>query len=115
MPKSRVNETKSPTILPPTSNYQRIMTSTRERLKVGSQMAKANLNIIGDGQLGRMIASAAHAMGVRPVILGQSQQSPAGQVAPLVIGDYRNEETVWEFCTRHPGTTTFEFEDVNAN
>jgi 5-(carboxyamino)imidazole ribonucleotide synthase len=41
--------------------------------------------IIGDGQLARMLALDAYALGLRPVVLTGDSSSPAGQVSPLVV------------------------------
>ena len=41
--------------------------------------------IIGDGQLARMLALDAYALGIRPVVLTGDSSSPAGQVTPLIV------------------------------
>lgn len=41
--------------------------------------------IIGDGQLARMLALDAYALGLRPVVLTGDSSSPAGQVTPLIV------------------------------
>ncbi len=43
----------------------------------------ARWGIIGDGQLARMLALGAYPLGIRPVVLTDNPDSPAGQVAPL--------------------------------
>ncbi len=47
------------------------------------------IGIIGGGQLGRMLASAAHAMGYRIAILDPDPACPAASTADqLIIGGY---------------------------
>ena len=47
--------------------------------------APAVLGVMGGGQLGRMFAHAAQAMGYQVAVLEPSQVSPAGQVAERLI------------------------------
>lgn len=53
-------------------------------------------------------------LGLKPVILGPNADSPGGQVAQIVIGDYRDAETVIAF-SEGVHVLTVEFEDVNAD
>ena len=46
------------------------------------------IGIIGGGQLGRMMALAGHNLGLRFCCLEPGADSPMGQVAPQIAGDY---------------------------
>ena len=71
------------------------------------------IKIVGDGQLGRMLALAAQDLGVRPVIQSKSENSPAAQVADAVISDYYDARAVAQlFIPDDVGT--YEFENVSV-
>ncbi len=72
------------------------------------------IGIAGGGQLGRMLADAAHGLGFRVVTLDATRQGPAGQVADEeIVGDYKDREMVLELA-RTSDIVTFEVESVNA-
>ena len=77
-------------------------------------MTTYDLGIGGDGQLGRMTALAAQNMGLRCAILGETPDSPGGQVADQVMGNYRNSADVVAFG-RDVDALTIEFEDVDGD
>ena len=74
----------------------------------------ATLGILGSGQLGRMLALEARAMGYRVHTLSPDTDTPTGQVADLeVVAAYDDLEAVRKFA-RGVDVVTFEFENVPA-
>jgi len=70
---------------------------------------------MGGGQLGRMFAHAAQAMGYRVAVLEPSADCPAGQVADRTIeGDYTDAAALGELAALCAAVTT-EFENVPAD
>ena len=75
----------------------------------------ATLGMLGGGQLGRMFAQAAHALGYRVAVLDPDPESVAGAVADLHLrADYRDPAALDELATRCAAITT-EFENVPAD
>ena len=52
------------------------------------------IGIIGAGQLGRMIALAGYPMGLQFLFLDRSEQTPGGQVADILLGDFNDAEAL---------------------
>lgn len=74
----------------------------------------AVLGVLGGGQLGRMFALAARAMGYRVHSFSPEEGTPAGQVADREIrADYTDLDAVRAFA-RGVRVVTFEFENVPA-
>lgn len=75
----------------------------------------STIGILGVGQLGRMLASAAAKLGFRTAVYGPSaSESPAGQVAgQAVSGAYDDADAVARFAARCDAVT-YEFENVPA-
>lgn len=72
------------------------------------------LGVMGGGQLGRMFAHAAQAMGYKVAVLEPSSDCPAGQVAEhLFAAGYTSEAGLAGLAARCPAVTT-EFENVPA-
>jgi 5-(carboxyamino)imidazole ribonucleotide synthase len=71
------------------------------------------LGILGGGQLGRMMALAAHPLGVHCRLLDPAEGSSAGEVAELVVGRYDDPDMLDRFVTRLDAVT-YEFENVDA-
>ena len=72
------------------------------------------LGILGSGQLGRMLALEARAMGCRVHTLSPDTETPTGQVADLeVVAAYDDLDAVRAFA-RGVDAVTFEFENVPA-
>jgi 5-(carboxyamino)imidazole ribonucleotide synthase len=70
------------------------------------------IGVVGNGQLGRMFADAAHDLGYRVWVFGPGTNSPAGQRADREFdAGYDDEAALTEFAT---GTSvvTFEFENI---
>lgn len=75
----------------------------------------AVLGVMGGGQLGRMFAHAAQAMGYQVAVLEPSKVSPAGQVAERLISRaYTDPEGLAELAQACVAITT-EFENVPAD
>jgi 5-(carboxyamino)imidazole ribonucleotide synthase len=72
------------------------------------------IGIIGGGQLGRMMALSARAMGYRIAVLDPVEDSPCGQVADYkVIGDYDDLEAIRKLA-EVSDVITYEFENIDA-
>ncbi|MDY7100392.1 MAG: amidophosphoribosyltransferase [Actinomycetota bacterium] len=75
----------------------------------------ATIGVVGSGQLGRMLAFAAHRLGYRVHVLGDAGEpgrSPAGQAADHeTVAPYDDRDAVAAFC-RACDVVTFEFESV---
>ncbi|TFW25475.1 5-(carboxyamino)imidazole ribonucleotide synthase [Massilia arenosa] len=73
------------------------------------------LGVMGGGQLGRMFAQAAQAMGYKVVVLEPSRDCPAGQVAERMIdAGYSEGAALAELAAQCKAVTT-EFENVPAD
>src|SRR5262245_60405153 len=73
------------------------------------------IGVLGGGQLGRMLASAAHDLGMRIAVLDPDRAAPAGQVANRhVVGDFREPERIRELA-EGCDILTVEIEHVNAD
>ena len=73
------------------------------------------IGIAGGGQLGRMLADAAHALGLKVVVLDPTPNSPAGQVADeQIVGDYK-DAAMMEALAAKCDVLTYEIESVNAD
>jgi 5-(carboxyamino)imidazole ribonucleotide synthase len=72
------------------------------------------LGVMGGGQLGRMFAHAAQAMGFKVAVLEPARDCPAGHAADrLVSADYSDEAALVELALQCVAVTT-EFENVPA-
>lgn len=72
------------------------------------------LGMLGDGQLGRMFAQAAQAMGYKVVALGLEAEGPTAQVAERhLTADYSDSATLEQMAAM-VRTVTTEFENVPA-
>ncbi len=70
------------------------------------------IGILGDGQLGRMMAIAAAEIGYKTHIFGQDPESPASQVASeITLADYTDREALRKFA-RAVDAVTLEFENI---
>jgi 5-(carboxyamino)imidazole ribonucleotide synthase len=75
----------------------------------------ARLGVMGGGQLGRMFAHAAQAMGYKVVVLEAASDSPAAQAADsLIAADYNDAAALAELGRTCVAVTT-EFENVPAD
>ncbi len=71
------------------------------------------VGILGGGQLARMMALAGAPLGLRFLLLDNVSDACAGQFAPMLVGDYRDEAILAEFA-RKIDVATFDFENVPA-
>ena len=71
------------------------------------------VGILGGGQLARMLALAAAPLGARLLVMDTVADACAGQCAPLLVGDYRDEAALGEFASKID-VATFDFENVPA-
>jgi 5-(carboxyamino)imidazole ribonucleotide synthase len=71
------------------------------------------VGIIGAGQLGRMLALAGYPLGVEPLFLDASADTPGGQVGPIITGDIQDPARVAELAAR-VDVVTFDWENVPA-
>ncbi|WP_156418073.1 5-(carboxyamino)imidazole ribonucleotide synthase [Aureimonas sp. AU4] len=80
---------------------------THEPLAFGSA-----IGIVGGGQLGRMLASAAARLGFRTLVLDPDPACPAAQLAgEVIVGAYDSREGLAELG-RRTAVVTYEFENV---
>ena len=70
-----------------------------------------HLGILGGGQLGRMIALAAHPLGITSTVLDPSADPCAATVAGHVRGEFDDLQSLYELAKRSD-VVTFEFENV---
>jgi 5-(carboxyamino)imidazole ribonucleotide synthase len=73
----------------------------------------ATIGILGGGQLARMLALAGAPLGARFRVMDQAADACAGQVAPLVVADYKDRAALAAFA-RDVDVVTFDFENVPA-
>ena len=71
------------------------------------------VGILGGGQLARMLALSGAPLGLRFLLLDNVADACAGQFAPMLVGDYRDEEILAQFAERID-VATFDFENVPA-
>ncbi len=71
------------------------------------------VGILGGGQLARMLALSGAPLGLRFRVLDTVADACAGQFAPLIVGDYRDEAALTEFASQ-VDVATFDFENVPA-
>ena len=71
------------------------------------------IGILGGGQLGRMLALAAHPMGHEVVTWSRANTEPAAAVSKMVLGEFADEEALAAFIAQ-VDVVTYEFENVPA-
>ena len=72
------------------------------------------IGIIGGGQLGRMMALSARAMGYRIAVLDPTEDSPCGQIADYkIIGNYHDISAISQLA-EVSDVITYEFENIDA-
>ncbi len=71
------------------------------------------VGILGGGQLARMLALCGAPLGLRFLVMDTEPDACAGQFAPLLVGDYRDERALAEFASK-VDVATFDFENVPA-
>jgi 5-(carboxyamino)imidazole ribonucleotide synthase len=78
-----------------------------------SGRAQPVLGILGGGQLARMLALSAAPLGVKSLVVDGTSDACAGQVAPLIVADWTDEQALAEFASK-VDVVTFDFENVPA-
>lgn len=73
----------------------------------------ATLGIIGGGQLGQMIGSAAVSMGFKVIVLDPTPECPASRVAEQIVAEYDDPDAVFKLAERSD-VITYEFENISA-
>ncbi|HSR65441.1 MAG TPA: 5-(carboxyamino)imidazole ribonucleotide synthase [Xanthomonadaceae bacterium] len=71
------------------------------------------VGILGGGQLARMLALSGAPLGLRFLVMDTVADACAGQFAPLIVGDWRDERALAEFASK-VDVATFDFENVPA-
>jgi 5-(carboxyamino)imidazole ribonucleotide synthase len=71
------------------------------------------VGILGGGQLARMMALSGAPLGLRFLVMDTVADACAGQFAPLIVGDWRDEKALGEFASK-VDVATFDFENVPA-
>ena len=71
------------------------------------------VGILGGGQLARMLALAGAPLGLRFLVMDTVADACAGQFAPMVVGDWRDGDSLARFA-RQVDVATFDFENVPA-
>ena len=69
------------------------------------------LGILGGGQLGRMLALAAHPLGVQCTVLESAAEPSAGPVCEHIRGDYDDFQALYKLA-QASDVVTYEFENV---
>jgi len=96
-----------------TEKPQQPMTSA-VKLPENAQLPGSTIGMVGGGQLGRMFAIAAAAMGYRVVIFTDAENSPASHVADqTVVGDLNDHDAIDRFANQCD-VITLEFENIPA-
>ncbi len=75
----------------------------------------AKIGIIGGGQLGKMLASAAKRMGYHVTVLDPNPLAPAGQVSDQQIVAAFSDTAAIRKLAEEVAVTTFEFEHIDAD
>lgn len=75
----------------------------------------STVGVVGGGQLGRMLAEAAHRLGYRVVVLtGGAKDTPAGRVAEAEIAAAFDDEIAVQRFLAESDVLTWEFENVES-
>ena len=71
------------------------------------------IGIIGGGQLGRMLALAGHPLGLEFLFLDRSNDTPAAQVAPSLVGEFTDPKLLRRLA-RECDLLTFDWENISV-
>ena len=75
-------------------------------------MSKLNLGILGGGQLGSMLATAAKKLDINTIIYCDDKDAPAQKFSDnFLFGNYNDENKISEFINK-VDVVTFEFENI---
>ena len=79
-----------------------------------SAVAVKTIGIVGAGQLGRMMALAGYPLGLRFVFLDKSPDSPGGQVARIIPGEFNDPQKLAELAAS-VDLLTYDVENVSVD
>jgi 5-(carboxyamino)imidazole ribonucleotide synthase len=71
------------------------------------------IGIVGGGQLGRMLALAGYPLGLDFLFLDRSNDTPGGQVAPSLVGDFTDKRLLRTLAARSE-VITFDWENISV-
>jgi 5-(carboxyamino)imidazole ribonucleotide synthase len=71
------------------------------------------IGVVGAGQLGRMLALAGYPLGQDFLFLDRSPAAPAGQIAPLLCGEFTDTALLGELAERTE-VVTFDWENISV-
>ena len=75
-------------------------------------MKNTTLGILGGGQLGSLLASAAKKIGIKTIIFCDDINAPAQKFSDdFIFGEYHNQKKIDEFIKK-VDIVTFEFENI---
>jgi len=69
------------------------------------------IGIVGAGQLGQMLALAGYPLGLDFLFLDRSSATPAGRVAPILVGEFDNQALLAELA-RRSDVISFDWENI---
>ena len=72
------------------------------------------VGIVGAGQLGRMLALAGYPLGLDFLFLDRSADTPGGQVAPILCGEFTDRRLLRTLASR-ADVVTFDWENVSVD
>jgi len=72
-----------------------------------------SIGVVGAGQLGRMLALAGYPLGLEFLFLDRAADTPAGQIAPILCGDFADRGLLGELAARSQ-VLTFDWENVSV-
>lgn len=72
------------------------------------------IGIVGGGQLGRMMALAGYPLGLDFLFLDRTDDTPAAQVAPTLVGEFTDRKLLRELAQRSE-VITFDWENVSID
>jgi len=70
------------------------------------------IGVVGGGQLGRMLALAGYPLGEDFLFLDRSANTPAGQIAPSLVGEFTDQKLLRELA-RRSDVLTFDWENIS--
>ncbi len=76
-------------------------------------MKFTRVGIVGAGQLGRMLALAGYPLGLRCLFLDKSEDTPAAQVAPILLGNLEDASKLKKLAALSD-VITFDWENISA-
>jgi 5-(carboxyamino)imidazole ribonucleotide synthase len=72
------------------------------------------VGVVGAGQLGRMLALAGYPLGLQFLFLDPTKDSPAGQVAPQIVGAFTDAALLGKLA-RETEVLTFDWENISVD